>query len=172
MLKNIIELHNEYVIIKASSDDVRNSYHHSVKLDIEDLPLVGKIRISKNGYAYQAKRQGKSVASIVLGVVTSNKLYVDHINGQTLDNRKRNLRACTPSDNARNRHSFSRNNTGTVGVSYRSNGKYEYYRVSFTNVEGKRKTKQFNINKLGKDIAYKAAVKYLKEEKAKNNYIV
>jgi len=172
MLKNEIEMHNGYAVIKVSSDDKKNSYHHRVKIDIEDLAIVGKIRIAKTGYAYQAKKNGKSIASVILNTETSNKQYVDHINGNTLDNRKDNLRICTPSQNARNKHSFNRNNTGTVGISYRENGNCKYYRVSLTEVNDKRKTKQFNINKLGKEKAFKMANNFLKAEKLKHDYIV
>ena len=172
MLKNEIEMHNGYAVIKVSSDNKRNSYHHRVKIDIDDLAKVGKIRIAKTGYAYQAKRNGKSVASIIMDTTTNNKVYIDHINGNTLDNRKVNLRVCTPSQNAKNRHSFSRNNTGKIGISYRENGNYKYYRVSITEINGKRKTKQFNINKLGKENAFKLANEYLDAEKLKHDYIV
>lgn len=165
-------MHNGYAVIKVSSDDKRNSYHHRVNVDIEDLAKVGKIRIAKSGYAYQAVRKGKSMASIIMDTDTNSKMYIDHINGKTLDNRKVNLRVCTPSQNARNRHSFNRNNTGKVGISYRENGAYMYYRVSLTQINGKRKTKQFNVNKLGKEVAFKLANEYLDAEKLKHDYIV
>lgn len=49
MIKNEIILHNEYVEIIVKS----KNYTHKVLLDTEDLPKVGKIRISNTGYAYQ-----------------------------------------------------------------------------------------------------------------------
>jgi hypothetical protein len=172
MLINTVKLHNGYVVVDVINNGSASPYHHRVKLDIEDLALVGKMRVSKAGYAYQAKKYGKSVASIIIGVQTHSKLYVDHINGNTLDNRKHNLRKVTPSQNAKNRHSFSRNNTGVVGIAYRKNGNYKYYRVTITQMNGKKKTKQFNLNKLGKNVAFKEAQAYLAIEKQKHGYIV
>jgi len=44
--------------------------------------------------------------------------FVDHINGDTLDNRKANLRICTNAENIRNSRKYSTNASGFKGVSY------------------------------------------------------
>ena len=46
-------------------------------------------------------------------------MVVDHISGDTLDNRKENLRICTPLDNGKNRKVSIRNTSGFVGVQFR-----------------------------------------------------
>lgn len=44
--------------------------------------------------------------------------HVDHINGDTLDNRRCNIRVCTPAENMRNRPIQSNSTSGYKGVSW------------------------------------------------------
>lgn len=77
-------------------------------IDTEDLPKVRytKWRLS-HGYANNASRkrrpQSVHMHHVVLGV--GNDVFVDHINHNTLDNRKQNLRIVTKSQNAMNMNS-------------------------------------------------------------------
>ena len=179
-IKNEIILHNGYVEIKVTKTGL-NSYSGSVLIDTEDLQLVGKIRITNANYAYQCGKQNSNVAHVVLNHESNKETVVDHINGNRLDNRKANLRILTQAQNANNRTNSVRNNTGVVGIQLRSNGNYEYYRVSVTilnsdikNPKNKAKqilSKQFNIKKLGKEQAFALAQEWLLEKRKEFGYI-
>ena len=85
-------------------------------IDLDDYPIVSKYKWHiYNGYV----RSSKGYLHRIITKCPNNKV-VDHINHNTLDNRKENLRPATTFENAQN-HSKQRNNTsGIIGVYYRS----------------------------------------------------
>lgn len=112
-------------------------------IDKEDIPKVinSKWCKDKNGYVKNSKQE-------YLHRILFNKtdLFIDHINGNKLDNRKENLRVCNNADNLKNRVRLPKNNTsGILGVRFREDrnkwyaeiqcNKEKIYLGSFTSLE-------------------------------------
>ena len=118
-------------------------------LDLEDFKLIKDYSI----YACYDRKMNRFYIQIYKDKVTtllhrfimnlSSKLLVDHINHNTLDNRRMNLRVVTDQENQQNRESCQKNNINKIrNVGFNnSNGKYkvrlkikgkEIYIVSYT----------------------------------------
>lgn len=113
------------------------------KIDKEDLVLVGGIKwhSSYDGTNYYAccsktkSHKPMKMHRLVLNIKDSN-LTVDHINGDTLDNRKSNLRACKHSENMKNQRVRASNTSGYRGVYY--NKSHKKWRAQIQDATGKR----------------------------------
>ena len=81
----------------------------STLVDVEDMELIEPYRWYLNsGYACADNPNGKGkgfhkvyMHRLIMSALKG--LVVDHINGNKLDNRRDNLRVCTPAQNAKNR---------------------------------------------------------------------
>lgn len=73
---------------------------------------------------------------IIMNLQTGDGKIVDHINGDTLDNRKSNLRICTNKENVRNQKKSRKNTSGYKGVSFnKRDRKYQAH----IRVDGRKK---------------------------------
>lgn len=114
---------------------------YKVLIDEEDYQKITELKwfvfhesVRKKGLAYfghntgvleDGKRHIIYLHRFIMGMKFYDKLVVDHINGNTLDNRKSNLRICTVAENNRNMRKRKRNKSGYKGVSYaKKEGKY------------------------------------------------
>lgn len=115
---------------------------HEMFLDDEDFPLFQKHSWRLHGknkkyvsrvYHLGGRKYNSIIFTRELLGVTDKKVVVDHINGNTLDNRKVNLRICTPAENSRNRNSSSIKGKVSKykGVSYHKKDKKFYARIKF-----------------------------------------
>ena len=89
--------------------------------DIEDLPLIESRSWykDKDGYLvscyyFNGRRRFVRFHRIVMQAKPGQ--FVDHINKNRADNRKRNLRCCRRAENDRNRSTYSTNTSGVSGV--------------------------------------------------------
>ena len=112
---------DEYRVIKI------HGYHggyDTVKVDPEDYAFLSQWswkRSGLSGYARRTvqKKTGRGCTTqymhhLLVGDIKAG-LVVDHINGDKLDNRKKNLRVCTKSENQINRRAAS-GRCGFLGV--------------------------------------------------------
>jgi hypothetical protein len=99
-------------------------------VDAADYELVSscKWEAHRSGSAIYARQLGPSgtkrirMHRLILGA--PDGIQVDHASGDTLDNRRANLRLASNQENARNRKTTSRNIVGLKGVERRPNGSY------------------------------------------------
>lgn len=84
--------------------------------DLEDYEQIRKSSwCVSNGYLH-GYRNGKEVKMHRLLMKCPDNMVVDHINLDKLDNRKKNLRVCTVSENNSNKNFMSNNKSGKLGV--------------------------------------------------------
>lgn len=113
---------------------------NSFIFDKVDYPLLSNrycfVTSTSNGYGYAMSRDSdgsqKQILRLLLNL--SNDKYVDHINGDHLDNRRRNLRIASASENNYNARIRCDNSSGFKGVSF--NKRKDKYR-SYINFERK-----------------------------------
>ena len=76
------------------------------------------------------RREGKKGIYLSIEIMDPPKgKQVDHINGNTLDNRKSNLRICTSAENQHNKGKMENNTTGYKGVSFDKRDGFYYSRI-------------------------------------------
>lgn len=132
-------------------------------VDDEDFAEVSRMKWcllkgpSGNGYARCHKRGTRNGYIALHHFIMKSEqasCEIDHINGNSLDNRKSNLRFCSRSDNAKNRKPWGRSQY--MGVTLRENGKW----LAKININGKQVHLGVFIEEADAALAFdKAAIK-------------
>jgi hypothetical protein len=95
-------------------------------------------------YRDKYKRKGMTLQSFILN--TEPNIHIDHINHNTLDNRKENLRIISRPNNASNRQGANKNNsTGARNVNLCKSYNGYIYKVQIMK-NGKRYSEEFPLN--------------------------
>ena len=117
-IKGKINIYDDYAEVELIN--IKGEIVGVSKIDIEDVEKVEKYRwiLSSAGYAQSNKGSFKLLHRYVLGLgkCEGKNDFVDHINGDPLDNRKQNLRLCSPKENARNSRNQYITDSGVIGV--------------------------------------------------------
>lgn len=108
---------NRYVR-QADFTEIHTIKGEIILVDNDDFDIVSKYcwYVSTKGYAYS--RKNKKHVSMHRLIMNPEKLQVDHINRNKLDNRKSNLRLVTNQQNQYNTRLPRNNTSGFKGVYY------------------------------------------------------
>lgn len=131
-MKNNIEIKDDYAIMHIGEEDFLIDIDDIEKIEARKWGIfITKNRNYSNPYA-RATFNGKKIFlhRYIMGVEYENgkEVLVDHISGDTRDNRKNNLRVCNAKENARNRKKMEYGINSHNGVHHlKANGKWRAY---------------------------------------------
>lgn len=101
----------------------------------DDFELIHKWHVSRARYtAYAIRRDKKNHVLMHREIMGFPDSFVDHINGNGLDNRKENLRLVTHAENMRNRRVQANNKSGFRGVHQKKDG-FWYAQIKIDGVQ-------------------------------------
>jgi len=105
--------------------------------DLQDMKVVKSHKWYLNNYGYAITRinRKKQVFLHRLIMQPPETMQIDHINGNTLDNRRCNLRLCTKQQNMYNQKMRCDNTSGYTGVDYDKRRKKWRARISVNRKE-------------------------------------
>lgn len=85
-------------------------------IDKDDYEKAKQYKWNMNDQFYVINRKNRLRLHNLILNKTNHKLDTDHINGDRLDNRKKNLRVCTHAQNLMNHKVLSNNTSGYNGI--------------------------------------------------------
>ncbi|MED3562284.1 HNH endonuclease [Bacillus xiapuensis] len=130
-------------LIKTNTFNIKNNFVECFvkdgicfKFDLDDYELIKKYTWHINSENYiQTTVNTKTIKLHRLIMNPEKDEYIDHINHDTLDNRKQNLRKCSNSENTQNRRTPKNNTSGVKGVIWKKKNNCWEARITYN---GKR----------------------------------
>lgn len=113
------------------------TYNQVAKVDAEDFEFLNQWNWHTDTYStggrvlYYATRRGMAMHRVIMGCKRGAGEQVDHKNGDTLDNRKENLRKCNAYQQQQNRGVQKSNKSGYKGVHLETKNKKRYRAVIY-----------------------------------------
>lgn len=160
--ENVYDLTGEYGIGYTTNTNKKFYF------DLDDYELIKDNCWweATNGYVVS---NGESLHRKIMNA-NKNEI-IDHINHDTLDNRKCNLRKCTTSQNNINKGKISKNTSGYTGVTYRKDrkkwvsritiDKKTYYLGNYSTIEEAVDARKKAENKYFKEWSYDNSIKII-----------
>ena len=111
---------NNYVVLDDYAIGFATNTHNEFYIDIDDLNQMQKYSWYESDTGYLMSRINNKIVRMhrLIMNVKDKKIVIDHINHNTLDNRKNNLRIATNSQNNMNKRLLSNSTSGITGVSW------------------------------------------------------
>jgi len=113
---NRIYLENDYAVMVIVNRAEKESF---IFINVEDISMVQKYKWSQDNKGYAVARiNGRNIRLHRYLMQLPEGVLGDHKDGNRLDNRRKNIRPCTPLENSRNRGKSINNKSGVPGVQW------------------------------------------------------
>jgi hypothetical protein len=138
ILQKFQDCSEDYYLVQIASG-------HTTKIDIDDFEKYKGIcwyalKGTSDVFYMHTRYNGKTIGLHRLIMDAPKGLYVDHINRDPMDNRKKNLRICTPSQNQGNRKPTGDNRKYKGIFWYKNRWVASIYKNNKSNYIGRYKT--------------------------------
>lgn len=154
---------NEYITFVVAKKGNKNVGDYQITLSSEDVDLSHqKWFITQAGYVLRSAGKRQSIHRMIMERILGRPLVkgelVDHINHDTFDNRRENLRLATNGQNQHNARKNKNNTSGYKGVDWSKHDKKWRARIMVN--EKRIQIGLFNNKEDAKKARDEAAIKY------------
>lgn len=168
-IRRLLKKKNKYDLTGEYGKGYASNTGNEFIFDLEDYEKIKDICWLENGNGYLVNKKWKRKTTFIHRLIMDcpDDKYVDHINGNPLDNRKCNLRIVTMSQNNMNHKPRKNTISGVTGVTpYKDTGKWDVF--IFVNGE-EIYLGRYNTIEEAKEARLKGEEKYFGEYSYKNS---